>query len=177
MSRRSPAPGAGKGELFLLEESVLLALPIPILLSVAFVMQLFALGQANLQLGPAPLPVHGRGHQGVAGAFDQTDEAMDLGPLEKQFPVPGGVRSNVGGGAGEGGHVATEEEGLAQNDPYVTFPQLNAAGTGTFDFPTLQAEARLEALFDMVVMPRLLIEGDGGLSGLGFGFTGHGQRV
>ena len=178
--RQAPAGaigGGGGGGLFLFEQPIFLPLPIPILLTVAFVVQFFALGQADLQLGAAPLPVHGRGHQGVAGALDQTDEAMDLGPPEKQFPVPGGVRSDVGGGAGEGGNVATEQEGLALNDPDVTFPQLHTAGTGAFDFPALQAEARLEALLDMVIMPCLLIEGDGGLSGLGFGFTGHGDGV
>jgi hypothetical protein len=54
--------------------------------------ELLALGQADLQLGPPALPIHGRGDQGVAGAFGEADEAVELGAFEE------GLRVRTGSG-------------------------------------------------------------------------------
>lgn len=73
--------------------------------------------------------------------------------------------------------MTTQEEGLALDDPDIALAQLHTPGPGALDFPALQAEAGLITLLDEVVVTRLFVEGDVGLSGFGFGFGRHGLRV
>jgi len=70
--------GRGKfpGKLMLLEQPLLLPLPVTILLGRSLVMQLLAFGESNLQLRAPARPVHGGRDQGVARALRKADQPV-----------------------------------------------------------------------------------------------------
>ena len=65
--------------------ALLLALPVAVLLGVALVVFLLALGQGELELDLVGLPVRGGRDQGVALALDLADQLVDLVPVQQQL--------------------------------------------------------------------------------------------
>ncbi len=59
-------------------------------------MELLALGQADLELGPAVLPVHGGWDQCVPGSLGQSDELTELVAMKQEFAVAYGVWGDMG---------------------------------------------------------------------------------
>jgi hypothetical protein len=162
----------------LLHGALLVAFPVALLDRGALVVQLLALGDADLELDPALFPVHGGGHQGVALAFDQADELVELVAVQQQFAGARRVRRDVGGGAQQRVDGAAEDEGLAILDGDIALLDVDVPGAQRLDLPSLQRDARLVALLDEVVMPGLLVQGNGiaGGSGLFFCAFHHGSE-
>src|SRR6185437_12064958 len=75
-----------KGLTLLAHQAALLALPIPLLLRLALVMQLLALGQAELDLGdPALVEIYLEGNDSHALALNGAGELADLLAMQQQL--------------------------------------------------------------------------------------------
>ena len=142
--------------------TLLLPLPIPVSVIGPFIVLFFTLGQTDLQLGIAFFPVHRGGDQGVALAFYQADQFVQLPSVQQQFPGAGGISGDVGGGGAEGDDMGAKQIGLPILDGDVALLDLGASLAQTLDLPTLQGDAGLITFFDEEVVPGLFIQGNGG---------------
>ena len=82
--------------------TLLFPIPVAILFSGALVVQLFALGQTDFELGAPFFPVQRQGYQSVTLAFDMTDEPAQLLPMQEQFAGTHRIGNDMGGSGGEG---------------------------------------------------------------------------
>ena len=64
-----------------------------------------------------------------------------------------------------------DPEGLAVLDDDIALGQLHLAGAQALHLPALQGQAGLEALLDVIVVARLLVQGDGAAAAAGFAKT------
>ena len=77
------------------KNSFFLTLPVPVFFRGALIVLFFALRQAQVQLGPAALPVQRQRHQRIALALDGTDQPVEFAPMEQQLAGPYRVGVNV----------------------------------------------------------------------------------
>ncbi len=83
-------------------------LPIAVFGGGAFVVQLFAFGQADFQFGASVFPVQGQRNQGITFAFDRTDEFIQFMPVQQKFSGANGVRVNMCGCRQQRGNMSAE---------------------------------------------------------------------
>lgn len=141
----------------LLHRLVDLALGIPRTLGIALVMLFLALGQPDLALDAAPGVVQVQRHHGVAGAFYLADQFFDLFSPQQQLAGAHGIRVHMGGGGGQGADVGAEQIDLALFDDHVGFLELHPPGADRLHLPAFEGHARLETLFDEIIVKRLLV--------------------
>jgi len=142
------------------QDARLLALPVAVFLGGPLVVLLLSFRQTDFELRPASLPVHGGRYQGVSGALDQTEESIDLFPMQQQLPCPRGVRMDVGGGSGKRGDMGAKQHGLAFLDYDVALLQLEASGAEALGLPTFEGYSRFDPLLDEIIVARFLVQSD-----------------
>src|SRR5690606_29429921 len=76
------------------------------------------------------------------------------------------VSDHVGRGLAQWGDARAEQEHLAIADDGVAFADVGAAGADRLELPALQRQPCLQAVLQVVLMPRALVEGDGAAGGL-----------
>src|SRR5690606_39649878 len=81
-----------------LQQAFLLPGPVALALVGTLVVQLLALGKADLQLGTPTLPVQIQGDERIAAPLGGTDEAIEFVTVQQQLAAAGGIRLHVGGG-------------------------------------------------------------------------------
>src|SRR5579862_5710499 len=91
----------------------LVALPVAVLLDRALVVLLLALGEPDLQFGPAVLPVELERHERIAAPLHRADQALELAAIEQELPGADRVRCHVARGGREGREVRADQERLA----------------------------------------------------------------
>src|ERR1700734_2576173 len=138
----------------------LVALPVAILLIGALVMLLLTLGEADLELGAAALPIQLERHDGVTAPLDRSDHVIELAPVEQEFPCAGRVGFDVGGSRIQRIEVRAEKKGLAVLKVHVGFRDLRLACAHALDLPTHEGDAGLEALLDEVIEAGFAVDGD-----------------
>src|SRR5258708_21398063 len=80
----------------LLEQTLLLSLPVALLLGVALFELTLALGQPERKLDPSACEVKIERNQRIAGAFDFSDQPADFGRVHQQFAGSGRIGVLVG---------------------------------------------------------------------------------
>ena len=88
----------------------------------------------------------------VAGALDFADQSIDLASMQQQLSSPRRIGLDVRRCGGQRSHVRTEQNDLAVLHDDVGLLQLRASGADRLDFPALEYQARLEFLFDEIVV-------------------------
>src|SRR6185312_3745348 len=141
--------------------ALFLDLPVALLLGVALVMFLLAASQADLDLDLVALPVHGGGHQSVALALDGTDQLVDLLAMQQQLARAPILGDHVRGRADQRRDRAADQEDLVLQDHGITVAKVDPPRTQRLQLPALQRHASLEALVDVVLEARPLVERDG----------------
>src|SRR5579863_8415695 len=124
------------------------ALPVAFLLGRALVVLLLALGEADLQLGAAVLPVQLQRHDGVSAPLGGADQAVELAPVQQQFARAHRIGHLVRGGGSEWGDVCADEECFAIADVDVGLGELRASGAHRLDFPSLERKPGFESILD-----------------------------
>gem|GEM_PF-4539 len=157
------------------EDALLLALPVAFFFGGTFVLLALALGESDFELRPAAGPVQAQWNHGKSAPLHGAHQAVDLLAVQEQLAATNRIGGDVTGGAEQRSDVGAYEPCLAVLEHYVGFAQLGAALAHAFDFPALQRQARLEAVFDEVVMARLFVLGDGvGVCAFASFFLSHG---
>src|SRR5690606_37594936 len=100
-------------------------------------------------------------YQGVALALDLADELVDLAPVQQQLAGAHGIGGHVAGGRDQRGDLGAEQEQLAVADHRVGLADVGAAGADGLQLPALQRKAGLEAVLQVVLMARALVQRDG----------------
>lgn len=153
----------------MLEQALLLALPILFFLGGAFVEFLFAFGEGEIEFGSAPLPMHVERHQGVAALFSGADEAAELAIVQQQLAGTDRIGLDVSGCRRQRRDIAADQPSLAILDDDVALLQTPPTRPQGFHLPTFQHEASLEGVLDMVVVTGPAIKADSGAAAaLGF---------
>src|SRR5690606_35159473 len=143
------------------QQPLAVARPVAVARGLALVVGLLALGQGQLDLDLVALPVHRGRHQGVAFALDPADQIVDLAPVQQQLAGPLGVGDHVGRGLGERGDLGAEQVEFGVADHGVGLADAGAAGADGLELPALQRDPGLEPLFEVVVVARAPVQGDG----------------
>ena len=110
-----------------------------------------ALGQRDFNLHVASLVVQVQGHQGVTLLLGLANQSADLGTMHQQFFDAIGLGPNVSRRRPQGIDAQTDQKQLAFLDHDIAIGQLHLAFANGLDFPALQHNAGLEALFDVIV--------------------------
>src|SRR5690606_4975561 len=126
-------------------QSLLLAIPVPVLLAGALVVVLLALDQGNLALDQMFFPVERQGDAAVALPRGPGVYLFQLLGGQQQLAGAGRVGDDVGAGGLQGGDVGAEQVGFAILEQDVAVHQLCLAGAQALHFPAGQGDARLEA--------------------------------
>lgn len=140
-----------------LHDAFFLALPVFFACRIALVEQLLAAAQREVQLDAAVLVVQVQRHQGVAALFDLADQLADFLGLEQQLARAHGIGMDVGGRRGQGADVHAQQVQFAIAHDDVAFLELHAAIADRLDFPALQDQAGLVAVFDEIVVRGLAV--------------------
>lgn len=154
-------------------------LPLTLLDGRALVVILFALGQADRQLGAAFVPVQIQRDYRIARALDLADQLRNLARLQQQLAGAGGVWMDVGRSRAQRSEVGPQQPCFVVFESDISFGDLRAAITQALDLPSLQGNARLVGVFDEVVVARTSIDRNQAfkrLVVLGFGFA-HAQII
>jgi len=96
-------------------------------------------------------------HQRIAALLDLADELADFLGFQQQLARAHGVGVDVGGGRGQRAHVHAKQVQFAIAHDDVAFLELHTAIADRFDFPALQNQAGLVAVFDEIVVRGLAI--------------------
>ena len=147
--------------LALFHGALLVAFPVALFQGCAFVVQFLAFGDADFEFCLAIFPVHGGSDQGVAFAFDETDEFVQFMAVQQQFARAPWLRMDVRGGAQQRVDGAAEDEGFTIFDGDVALLDVEMPGSQRLDFPALQHDAGFVALFDKIIVSRFFIQRDG----------------
>ena len=142
----------------LLHGPVDLALGIPLGGGLAFVVELFALAQADLDLDPAALEVDLQGDQGVAVLLDLAVEPHDLPLVHQQAAGTAGVHIEAVALL-IGGDVHLVEEHLTVLDAAPGILQVQGALADGLDLGADQFDAGLVVLLDEVFVTGLPVPG------------------
>jgi hypothetical protein len=124
-------------------------------------MQLFTFGQPEFDLGKAPLgEIDAEGDERESLLLRLAKELIDLLAVEEQFPSTERlVIHDVAVAIGT--DVAVVEKDLTALHAGVAILQVHAPLSQGFDLRTLEHDARLELLFNEVVVVGLAIRSDG----------------
>ena len=139
------------------QQAPLLACPIALLLGIAFVVQLLALGEPQLHLRPA-LRVEGdfERHKRHALAIDGLAKLRDLPFVQQQFPRPPGlVVEAISFGVFR--DVAIDEEDFPALRMRIGIADRGLAAAQRLHLCAGQHDTGLHHLFDEVVVPRLAV--------------------
>src|SRR5437763_3263068 len=137
-----------------------LAFPRALLLCLALVMQLLALGERELHLGAPPIvEIELERHQRHALALDRPDQLVDL-PLVQQQLARALRRMVEAAGLPIFGDVGIDQPDLAAARIRVRFRDRRLAAAQRFHLAAGERDAGLELLADRVVEARLAIFGD-----------------
>jgi len=98
------------------------------------------------------LPVQRQRYAGVAFLLYGAEQLAQLALVQQQLAGAGRVGNDVCAGAGQRRDVRTHQPGFAILEQDVAVDQLSLAGAHALHFPAGQDEARLEFLFDEVVV-------------------------
>src|SRR4029453_16932944 len=143
----------------LAHQAALLPVPIPLLLRLALVVQLLALGQSELDLGDPPLvEIDLERHDRHAVTLDGAEEAGDLACVQQQLARPGRCMT-VAGGAGVFGDMGVDEIELAAFVRGVRLGDVGPSRPQRLHLGALERDARFEFLLDVVVEARLPVLG------------------
>ncbi len=123
---------------------------------VAFVVELLALGEAELNFSPAVFEVHLEGHEGEASLAQLDSDTSELLLVQQELSFAQGFVVVVAG-VGVGRDVAVEQKEFAAADLAVRIPEVGAPLAERLDLATSEDEARLEAIFDEIVSERLAV--------------------
>src|SRR5512146_3170893 len=93
-----------------LEQPGLVALPVAILLDGALVVLLLALGESDLELCPATLPIELERHDGVPLALYGADQPAELAVMHEELACTDGICDHVAGGGRQRRDVRAYEE-------------------------------------------------------------------
>ena len=154
-------------------QALLIALPIAVFFDIAFIVLLFAFGEANLAFGAALFPVQGERDGGIAFALNGPQQVGDFLCVQQELAGALGFGMDVGGGGVEGVDECTEQKSLAVFQQHVAVTQLHFASTQAFDLPTFEYNTRLKPLLDKKVMFGFFIQGDRAALCLFFVGFGH----
>jgi hypothetical protein len=121
---------------------------------------LLALGQADLHLDPPARVVQVERHQRVAGTLDLADQLGDLRRVQQQLAGAGRVGLDMGRGLGQRRDVRADQVQLGTAHDHVALLELRAPGADRLHFPSLECDARLDALFDEEVVGRFFVLND-----------------
>jgi len=135
------------------------ALGIPLGGGISLVVQLFALGQGQLNLDPAVLKVERQRYQGVAVPLDVAVEPHDLPLVHEQLALPQRIAVEEVALL-VGADVQPDDEKLAVFDGAIAVLHVHRAGAETLDLGARQGDAGLEGLDDVVIVPGLAVLGD-----------------
>ena len=86
-------------------------------------------------------------------------------PVQQQLAGAALVGDDVGRGRDQRRDLRAEQEHLAARDDRVGFADVGAAGADRLQLPALQGQAGLEALLEVVLVARALVQGDGAAAG------------
>src|SRR5690348_15031638 len=142
------------------QRALLLDVPLALFFAGALVVRLLAARNADLDLGAIALPVHGERDQGQALALDRADQLVDFGAMQQQLAGAAIVGNDMGRGRDQRRDRCPEQEQLAALDQRVGIGEVDAARAQAFDFPSLQRDAGLVALVDVVLVASALVQGD-----------------
>jgi hypothetical protein len=137
------------------------ALPVAFFFGVALIVFLLAASEADFHFDLVAFPVDGDGYEGVALAFDGANELIDFLFVQKQLARAPIRRDHVRGRADEWGDGGADQEDLALQYHGITVAEVDAAGAQCLHLPSLQGNACLVTLVDVVFMPGALVERDG----------------
>ncbi len=122
------------------------------------IVELLALGQTELNLGPALVAdVHAQRHDRQPLGRGLAHQRVDLRPVEQQLAVAPRLVV-VAVALLEWRDVRVHQPRLALFDTRIGVGQVGLAGTDALDLRTGQDDARLERIGDEVVVARLAVE-------------------
>src|ERR1044072_560572 len=159
--RRASLQAAAIAALPLLsQQAPLLAVPVALLLALALVVQLLALGERELDLGAAlVVEIELQRHQGHAVALDRADQLVDLALVQQQFART--LRRVIEApGLQIFGDVGIDQPDLAAPRVGIGFGDRGLAGAQRLHLAAGERDAGLELLADLVVETRLAVLGD-----------------
>src|SRR5690606_39725476 len=107
------------------------------------------------------LPVQRGGDEGVAVALDAADEGVDLAAVQQQLAGATVVGDDMGGGRDQRRDLRAEQEQLAAADDRVALGDVGAPGADRLQLPALQRQAGLQALLQVVLVARTLVQRHG----------------
>ena len=142
----------------LLHSPVDLTLGVTLSRGLSFVVKLFALAQAHLDLHPAALEVDAQGDQGIAVLLDLAEQAHDLALVHQQTAGAAGIHIEAVAVVVRGDVHLIEDE-LAVLDAAPGILQIQGTLTNGFDLRAHQFDAGLIFLFDEVFVPGLPVGG------------------
>jgi hypothetical protein len=99
-----------------------------------------ALGEPDLKLGAAILPVQFQRHDGVALALGSADQAIELISMQQQFARSDRVGDLVRGGGAQRRQVRTDQKRLGATNVDIGLGELRLAGAHRLDLPALQRQ-------------------------------------
>jgi len=115
--------------------ALLLPLPLSILFGLAFVMLLFAFGEADLELDPAVLEMQIERYEGVTGALDFADQTLEFSGVQQQLSRASRIGLNVRGSGGQGSDMSANEVQTAIFHDDIRLGDLRATCPDGLGFP------------------------------------------
>lgn len=145
-----------------------LFLPLPVFFFEVgtLVVELFAFGQANFKLCPAACPMQVKWDEGVASAFDFSDQGGEFLAVHEQLAGARGVGNFMRAGLFEWREVGANQKCFPSLEHDVGFGDLCATGAQAFDFPALQHQPGFVAFLDVIIMARASVDRDGAVVSL-----------
>ena len=145
---------------------------IPILLffldRLAFVVLLFAAGEAEFEFGAAVFPINGEGDEGGAFVFGFVFDADEFAFVDEEFLFPQGFVADVGFFVGV--DVALVQDEFAALNSRVAFGELGFAVAEAFDFAAEEDHAAFDLVGDEILMERAAVLNARGEIGSAFAF-------
>ncbi len=96
-------------------------------------------------------------HQGVAALLHLADQPLDLLGVQQQLAAARRIGDEMRRNRGEGADVGADQEQLAAAHRDIAVGELGAAAADRLDFPAVERQARLVALFDEIIVKRLAV--------------------
>src|ERR1700722_5414074 len=145
-----------------LHDTALVPLPVAILAGRSLVVLLLALGQPDLELGPALLPVELQRHQRVAAPLHRAEEMIELPAAQQELAGARRIRIDVRRGRDQRIDMRAVEKRLAVLQVHIGLGNLRLARAHALDLPAEKGNAGLVVLLDEVIEARLAVDRDRG---------------
>ena len=142
------------------DQPLFLTLPVALFLGIPLVMLFFAFGEADLELDPAVLEMQIERYEGVTGALDFADQALEFTGVQQQLSRASRIGLNVCGSGGQGGDMSPDEVQPAILHYHIRLGDLRATCPDGLGFPATKRHARFVLLFDEVVVKGFAILDD-----------------